>query len=119
MRIVYVSREFGPVTGGGIGTYIYNVCRAMVKRGHQIYLVTDCFNDANLHLSPRNVNIVETLPSPKLRQGLFFNFHHEYSYRVLDTLRELDQQINIDVIEFAEFGTEGFASIRAKRLLNA
>ncbi|MDM8554101.1 glycosyltransferase [Desulfococcaceae bacterium HSG7] len=119
MRIVYVSREFGPVTGGGIGTYIYNVCRVMVKRGHQVCLVTDCFNDANRHLLPQDVKLAETLPSPKLRQGLFFNFHHEYSYRVLDTLRELSQKINIDVIEFAEFGTEGFASIRAKRLLNA
>lgn len=118
MQIFYVSREFGPVTGGGIGTYIYNVCLAMIKRGHQVFLVTDCSNPSNRHLFPQDITIIETLPSPKLRQNQFFNFHHEYSYRVMNTLQTLIQKHNPDVIEFAEFGAEGFASIRAKRLLN-
>ena len=118
MRIVYVSREFGPVTGGGIGTYIYNVCRAMVGRGHEVSLVTDCFDSTNQHFLPPGVELIETLPSLALHQKSFSNLHHEYSYRVLDTLRQLRQKIKIDVIEFAEYGAEGFACIRAKRVLN-
>lgn len=118
MNIVYVSREFGPVTGGGIGTYIYNVSRAMVKRGHIVYLVTNCFNNANMHLLPQGVEVIVPLPSPELRRNFFFNSQHEYSYRVMDTLRKLSNDVKLDVIEFAEFGAEGFACIRAKRLLN-
>jgi len=118
MNIVYVSREFGPVTGGGIGTYIYNVVRVMADRGHKVYLVTDCFNQENRHFLPEKIKLIETLPTRKLRQNCFFSQNHEYSYRVLDTLRKLVDEIKIDLIEFAEFGSEGFSSIRAKRLLN-
>ncbi|BDD89130.1 hypothetical protein DPPLL_34950 [Desulfofustis limnaeus] len=35
-----------------------------------------------------------------------------------DTLRHLVERSSIDIIEFAEFGGEGFATIRAKRLFN-
>jgi glycosyltransferase involved in cell wall biosynthesis len=118
MRIVYVCREFGPVTGGGIGTYIYNVSQAMVNRGHDVYLVTDCFNDANRHYLPRGIELVETVSMPQSPKYVFSNSRHEYSYRILFTLRQLSRKINIDVIEFAEFGVEGFASIRSKRVLN-
>ncbi len=118
MNIVYVSREFGPITGGGIGTYIFNVCRAMSDCGHQVYLVTDCFNQENRHFLPGNITLIETYPTRKIRQNSFVSPNHEYSYRVLDTLRKLVGETKVDLIEFAEFGSEGFASIKAKRLLN-
>ena len=118
MNIAYVSREFGPITGGGIGTYIYNVCRAMSEFGHQVYLVTDCFNQENRHFLPENITLIETYPTRKIRQNSFVSPNHEYSYRVLDTLRKLIDETKVDLVEFAEFGSEGFASIKAKRLLN-
>ena len=118
MNIVYVSREFGPVTGGGIGTYIFNVCRAMSDCGHQVYLVTDCFNQENRHFLPEDITLIETYPTRKIRKNSFVSPNHEYSYRVLDTLRKLVDETKVDLIEFAEFGFEGFASIKAKRLLN-
>lgn len=119
MKIAYVCREFGPVTGGGIGTYIYHVCVAMVNRGHQIYLVTDCFTDATISLLPAGVELVEPVATPAHRLGSFISHSHEYTYRIYDTLVALTEHIAIDVIEFAEFGVEGFATIRAKRLLGA
>ncbi len=118
LNIVYVCREFGPVTGGGIGTYIFNVCRSMVERGHQVFLLTDCFNIGNMEMLPRGVVLVSTVASPTLRHGNFVTPMHEYSYRVLDTLRILSGEKQVDIVEFAEFGVEGFATIRAKRLYN-
>lgn len=118
LHIVYVCREFGPVTGGGIGTYIYNVCKSMVKRGHKVSLVTDCFNADNMTLLPTGVDLYPTVESRPSRRGNFFSGNHEYSYRVLDTLRLLSKNTAIDIVEFAEFGVEGFATIRAKRLFN-
>jgi glycosyltransferase involved in cell wall biosynthesis len=118
MKIVYVSREFGPITGGGIGTYIANVTRYMVQRGHQVYLITDCFNDSNLHYLPTGVTLVPTELTLPDRQGCYFTCFQEYSDRVYQTLKKLSQKTKLDVVEFCEYGAEGFITIRAKKLLN-
>lgn len=117
LNIVYVCREFGPVTGGGIGTYIYNACMAMVDRGHGVFLLTDCFHDGNMELLPEGIQLIAPLATRTNRVGSFVSPHHEYSYRVYDTLKELGGKEQLDVVEFAEFGVEGFAAIRGKRLL--
>lgn len=117
LNIVYVCREFGPVTGGGIGTYIYNACMAMAARGHGVFLLTDCFHEGNLELLPEGIQLVAPLATRNNRTGSFVSPHHEYSYRVYDTLKEFASKEHLDVVEFAEFGVEGFASIRGKRLL--
>jgi len=116
MNIAYICREFGPVTGGGIGTYIYNVCMAMAHRGHRVFLVTDCFDSSNLELLPDGIELVHVQPTPQNRLGSFVSPSHEYSYRVYNTLSTLITEANLDIAEFAEFGVEGFATVRAKRL---
>lgn len=118
MNIAYVCREYGPITGGGIGTYIGNVVREMAGRGHKVFLVTDCVSEANNHMVPHNVRVISVAPAVPPRIGNFFTRNHEYSYRVLDTLGELARETALDIIEFAEYGGEGFAAIRAKRLMN-
>jgi glycosyltransferase involved in cell wall biosynthesis len=116
LKIVFVCREFGPVTGGGIGTYIYHACLAMRARGHHVYLVTDCFRGTNRALLPAGIELVCPVETKADRRGDFFSPRHEYSFQVYDTLQQLMNQVKVDVVEFAEFGVEGFASIRAKRL---
>lgn len=118
MKIVYVSREFGFITGGGIGTYIANVTKYMANRGHEVYLVTDCFNESNIQYLPRNIHLVPTESIPNNHQGCNFTWLLEYSQRVYQTLKNLLQKQKIDVIEFSEYGAEGFFSIKAKKLLN-
>ena len=118
MKIAYVCREYGHITGGGIGTYIANVVQEMYQRGHEIFLVTDCVSEANSHLVPCGIHVVSVGPAMPPRIGNFFTWNHEYSYRVLDTLSELSRETALDIVEFAEYGGEGFAAIRAKRLMN-
>ncbi|MBN2568711.1 MAG: glycosyltransferase [Deltaproteobacteria bacterium] len=118
MKIAYVSREYGPITGGGIGTYIGNVVREMSQRGHEIFLVTDCVSDFNSHLVPPGVRVIPVVPTSPPRSGNFFTSNQEYSYQVLDTLCGLARETTLDIIEFAEYGGEGFAAIRSKRLMN-
>ncbi|MBE9199984.1 MULTISPECIES: glycosyltransferase [unclassified Nodularia (in: cyanobacteria)] len=113
MKIAYVSREFGPITGGGIGTYIANITKYMAKRGHDVYLITDCFTESNLHYLPPNVTLIRT--EPALSDRHFFTYNQNYSDRVYQTLKLLTP---FDVIEFAEYNAEGFTTIRAKKLLN-
>ncbi len=116
MKIAYVSREFGPITGGGIGTYIANVTRHMAARGHEIYLLTDCFTPDTLHYLPPGVKLVAPDPTLPDRIGCYFTTWHEYADRVYATLRRLHTEERLDVIEFADFGAEGFTIARAKRL---
>jgi glycosyltransferase involved in cell wall biosynthesis len=118
LNIAYVCREFGPVTGGGIGTYIYNVCMAMVGRGHRVFLVTDCFNETNAHQLPQGITLIPVIATPEHRKNSFVSISHEYSYRIYDTLSDLLHKEKVDIAEFAEFGCEGFATIRAKKMLN-
>ena len=118
LNIAYVCREFGPVTGGGIGTYVYNVCMAMVARGHRVFLVTDCFNESNAQQLPQGITLIPVIATPDHRKNSFVSISHEYSYRIYDTLSDLLRREKIDIAEFAEFGCEGFATIRAKKTMN-
>lgn len=118
MNIVYVSREYGLITGGGIGTYITNVCKAMLKRGHRVFLLTDCVNDQKRHKLPEGLEVVPTEEMPLPERGGCFSYNHEYSHRVYNTLCKLCEREKVDVVEFAEYCGEGFISIRSKRVLN-
>ena len=118
MRLVYVSHEFGPITGGGIGTYVANITDYMAKRGHEVYLVTDCFTSENEHYLPVGVALVPIEPTLEDRKTVYINHRQEYSDRVYRTLLELSKKVDLDVIEFAEYDAEGFTTIRAKRLFN-
>lgn len=40
LRIVYVSWEFPPQLGGGIGTYVAAITRALAARGHDVTVLT-------------------------------------------------------------------------------
>lgn len=113
MKIAYVSREFGPITGGGIGTYIANITAYMSKRGHKVYLITDCFTESNIHYLPPNVTLIH--PEPEPSDCYFFTYNQNYAQRIYQTLKSLAP---FDVIEFAEYNAEGFTTIRAKKLLN-
>lgn len=118
MNIVYVSREFGPITGGGIGTYIFHVTTAMAARGHRVWLLTNCGTEATRHHFPPGVTVLPPEPVEPARTSCYSTVSQEYADRVLRTLRALVKREVIDLIEFPEYGAEGFSAIRAKRLLN-
>ncbi|MCB2216837.1 MAG: glycosyltransferase [Desulfobulbaceae bacterium] len=89
----------------------------MSGRGHRVYLISDCFENKNKDVLPSGIILVPPCKTRNSRTGDFISPHHEYTYRVYDTLQELTAGERVDVAEFAEFGAEGFATIRAKRLL--
>src|SRR4051794_18280693 len=103
MNIVYVSREYGPVTGGGIGTYMANACRSFAADGHRVFLLTDCLNETNRRLLPQGVQWINTEGSQPQQNGQFFSESQEYSYRVLNTLRTLAKAEKLNIVEFPDF----------------
>ena len=120
MNLAYVCREVSPITGGGIGTYIANVAKMMVSRGHRVTVITDFLGETPRDLELfGEVRFVQPKEFDEERLGDFMCEHQAYAFRVYETLLDLNKQESFDVIEFPEFRGEGFACIRAKRTLNA
>jgi glycogen(starch) synthase len=119
LHIVYVCREFAPYTGGGIGTYINQVSRAMVAAGHAVTVVTDLMERCPVGSAKmEGVRFIKPVMGDNHALQNYMSAQQAYAYRVFDTLKALALEQAIDVIEFPEFRGEGFATIRAKRTLN-
>jgi glycogen(starch) synthase len=80
LRVLFVSREYPPETGGGgIGSYVEMMARALVARGHEVHVLScvqgqadDDRVRAGVHLHRRSVHrflpkIRRRLPSTALR----------------------------------------------------
>jgi glycosyltransferase involved in cell wall biosynthesis len=116
MRIAYVSSSFGSSTWNNIKTYILHVTRFQAQAGHEVYLVTDLSSQQiNVAVHPGIVLVPVESASPERN---YFGTAHEYADRVYQTLKNLALRVDLDVIEFADYGAEGFITIRAKKLLN-
>lgn len=120
MRVILVSRELAPFYGGGIGSYISEMCAVLASSGHEVHVLT----------GPHDGVLTE---APRLRPGVRFHcadleggraaldayptFPMRYSMAVYDTLLRLTPQIRPDYIEFPDYHAEGYFTIRAKRTL--
>ena len=116
MRIVYVSRSFGLSTWDNIKTYVFHVTRCQAMAGHEVYLVTDVSAQPEDVVVPEGITLVPVEASSSDRN--YFGTVHEYADRVYQTLKNLSLSVDLDVIEFADHGAEGFITIRTKKLLN-
>jgi len=112
MKICLVSREYPPETGkGGVGTYMYLITRALEQLGHSVFVVSLSktaeyeYEDGRTHVS----RISPKLPRGFWRLGKWIPLWLlQYSANVRSKLWELHQRFRFDVIEFAEWGGEGF-----------
>ncbi len=118
MRICLVSKEFSPVHGEGVGTYVAQACRALVAGGHEVHVLTD--------LPPGLQQAGELYPSVRVHlvkydgsaaPGACRNAPMQYAMSVHQTLLDLHARHPFELIEFPELGGEGAFAIRAKRTL--
>jgi glycosyltransferase involved in cell wall biosynthesis len=111
-RIVLAGREVWPfVEGGGLGRYVWTAARTLADH-HDVTVVTTA-----RHASMRD--------DPRLPAGVHFEFvdepqgdpapcittGHAWSVALLDAVRGLQP----DVVEFADYLGEGFATVHARR----
>jgi glycogen synthase len=74
LRILFVSREYPPETGGGgIGSYVQTAARTLVRRGHEVHVLScvdgqpaDDREDLGVHVHRRGARRV----LPKIRRRL-------------------------------------------------
>src|SRR5262245_3956204 len=112
MRICLVSQEFPPDTArGGIGTQTWNKARGLAAAGHTVEVVAAAGKPCSAPTVSQDYGFkVHRLPTP----GSAFEVHGEasywlgYAWTVFGYLRNLIAAEPFDVIDFPEYGGEGF-----------
>lgn len=115
MNICVVSREVYPYNKAGIGVYVHNLCRLLVRKGHQVYLITDNHEGVEALDTLQGVNVIPVQPASPILMELFSNYNLNYSYRVYQTLRALSESISLDIVEFSDYFGEGYFSFVEKK----
>jgi glycosyltransferase involved in cell wall biosynthesis len=113
MKICLVSQEYPPETAlGGIGTQNWNKARAMARLGHTVHVLS-CSNKASERQvqSHDGVTVHRMRPPDAYTDGVYNQptYWIGYSWLVLQHLRRIMQSTRFDVIDFADYGAEGFA----------
>jgi glycosyltransferase involved in cell wall biosynthesis len=117
MKICLVSQHYPPDTAhGGVGTQTWNKARALAALGHSVQVLSCAAGPGpDLKTDEDAGIIVHRMQAPGQEQGRDFSIYNEqtyslgYSWAVLRHLRSLEELNRFDVIDFAEYGAEGFA----------
>jgi glycosyltransferase involved in cell wall biosynthesis len=113
VRIALVSQEYPPESAhGGIGSQTSTKARVMAALGHEVHVIS-CGGEADreLRVVDRDGVTVHRLPTPE-RETLIETevaWWVGYSWAVSRYLNDLEQRARFDVIDFAEYGAEGWA----------
>ena len=105
MIISLVTREFPPDTAwGGIATYSFDIAQALVKKGHQVHVITLSVNGEAYEDEFQGIYVHRIVPSfIKLGKVPFFwrilKYYDGYHLSVYRTLRKLLKSKKIDIIE--------------------
>jgi len=110
MKICLISQEYPPETGGGgIGTQTWLKAQGLSARGHEVHVISLSWDQ-----SPKLYNdgkaVIHRIPHPPLDAPGYeqSTFWLAYSSAVARELRELDEQVHFDILQFPEYGGEGF-----------
>lgn len=110
MRICLVSQEYPPETGwGGIGTQTRNKAQGLAERGHTAHVVSVTWEGAG-KVEQQGGVVVHRIQAPELVHLCYDGpaFWLAYSLAVAEKLHELCNQVGFDIIQFPEYGAEGF-----------
>jgi glycosyltransferase involved in cell wall biosynthesis len=116
LRVCLVSREYPPDTGqSGVGTYMHSIAQALTKLGHDVSVVS-LAREGEREYSEGGIRVRRIVP--RRRRGLWRLqpwlpiWNLEYSASVFEVLRELHDRQPFDVIQFPEWGFEGYSFSR-------
>src|ERR1051326_4146038 len=113
MRICLVSQEYPPDTvRGGVGVQTWNKAHALSGLGHDVHVLSVAASDTKQTVTRRQDGvIVHRIPQLETEIDLYqtATYWLGYSWSVLRELRRLMQEQAFDVIDFPEYGAEGFA----------
>ncbi len=105
MKIAFISYEFPPETGyGGIGTYTYQISKALSARGHHVEVFSSSPDKEVLDVEIENSVILHRVKADK--RSIF-------SERIVEIFQKRNAIIGFDLIESPEYCAEGMAVRKA------
>jgi glycosyltransferase involved in cell wall biosynthesis len=110
MTICLVSQEYPPETGGGgIGTQTYLRARGLSARGHTVHVVSMSWDTQSRTYADQGATVHRIgevkLDVPGYEPSTYWMAH---SFAVAAKITELEKSIKFDIVQFAEYGGEGF-----------
>ena len=114
LTVCLVSQEYPPETArGGIGTQTWNKAQELTKRGHTVHVVSSTAGRASIEVQSemRAGVTVHRLrpPGQEFPVNEPATYWLGYSWAVFRYLRTLTEQVRFDLVNFPEYGAEGFA----------
>jgi len=113
MNILFLSRDYPPNLIGGVGIYVYEISRHLVKIGHRVFVIAESIEQPFDNVE-QGVHIFRV----KLKKNRIFNTVRgrlsgfverlEYSYAVSKKMEEVVSKYKIDIVESCEARAEGF-----------
>jgi glycosyltransferase involved in cell wall biosynthesis len=110
MTLCLVSQEYPPETGGGgIGTQTYLRARGLSARGHTVHVVSMSWDKEARTYADQGATVHRIaelqLDVAGYEQSTYWL---SYSHAVAAKIHQLQQSIQFDIIQFPEYGGEGF-----------
>lgn len=117
MNICLVSQDYPPETArGGIGTQTWNKARSLAHLGHSVHVLSCAAGEGpDLRTEIENGITVHRMVPPSQERGEEFPVYNSatywlgYTWCVLRQINKLMRSTAFDVVDFAEYGAEGYA----------
>src|SRR5438067_4910055 len=114
MKICLVAKEYPPETAhGGIGSQTWNKARELASRGHEVHVVTSSAGrPTEVRVATEELGVVVHRIRPPDVAGTLYgeaSLDVGYSWLVGRYLQGMLETAALDVIDFPEYGGEGFA----------
>ncbi|TMQ72635.1 MAG: glycosyltransferase family 4 protein [Candidatus Eisenbacteria bacterium] len=110
MRLVLVSQEYPPETArGGIGTQTYAKAHGLARLGHQVVVISHAPDEQRREYDDGPVKVIRVsgydrrVPAHTLEAWWL-----RHSLGVAEALAALQNRAPIDLVDFPEYGAEGF-----------
>ena len=113
MKICLISQEYPPETAwGGVGTQTWVKARALARLGHEVHVLSRAADqEPDLRSDVQDGVLVHRMQPPGFEFPIFGKplYMLGYTWHVLATLYKLMDKHRFDVLDFPEYGGEGFA----------
>lgn len=118
MKIWFLTGEFAPDFGGGIGTYVENCAKMFAKAGDDVTVIVRSLNDNKIEKTKEGYKVV------RFKQGegeyyTYLGYDNALAYQYYDVIMKLiEKEGKPDVIEMQEYNAYGQYIIQNKLMLN-
>lgn len=119
MKIWFLTGEFAPDFGGGIGTYVENCAKMFAQNGDDVTVIVRSLNDDKIEYTKEGYRVV------RFKQGegeyyTYLGYDNALAYQYYDVIMKLiEKDGKPDVIEMQEYNAYGQYIIQNKLTLKS